>query len=86
MCSPYIQEQVLVMTEGGGIYLYQKNCNAIKVKEYMKVKRNGCMCFFGVHPRHLLWLEEGELHSADLRTAEVIIKLIDFMVSSISFL
>ena len=59
-------------TEGAGLYLYRRNSKVIHIKRANFVEERGyIVCLFGAHPRHVLWLEQGQLHSLDLRTAKV---------------
>ena len=70
VCSPYVPEQVLVGTEGGGLHIHQPNSGVIEVGTAVNI--GVCdSCMFGAHPRQLYWLQGSKLCSTDLRTAEV---------------
>lgn len=70
VCSPYISRQVLVLTEGGGLYIYQHELGMAVIRVGGAVSPTH-LCLFGAHPRHVLWVESGILFSADLRTVKV---------------
>lgn len=71
-CSPYIPGQVLVLTERGGVCIYHQKRAVITVSGGEEgVALPPLFCLFGAHPRHILWVEGGRLHTADLRHSEV---------------
>lgn len=76
-CSPFVPGQVLVLTEKGGVCIYQQreeeeNVTVIRVSaDEAPPQVAPHMCLFGAHPDHVLWVEGGRLHSVDLRTAKV---------------
>lgn len=68
VCSPYIPGQVVIATEKGGLYIYDARLAVMVIRDSGTTPH---LCLFGPHPRYLLWVERGQLYSADLRTAKV---------------
>lgn len=69
--SPYIPGQVLLMTDSGELSIYHQKLKVVVIRVAMDMERlSPCMCMFGAHPQHVLWVEAGRLYSTDLRTAE----------------
>ena len=63
-----------MMMENGGLHMYQRGCEMIVVRDgSMNEVFGPCFCTFGSHPKMVLWVENGSLHSVDLRKVEVCI-------------
>ena len=71
-CSPYIAGEVLILAENGQLFIQQQSPpEVIEVRTGdVDVCESG-VCVFGSHPRMVLWVQEGVLHSVDLRLVQV---------------